>query len=264
VARPTAEAPAETDVPLLAWDLGPYRMRFTARAGGVSTGPYESLNLGWLTDDRHENVLANRRRLARACGLAPESVTMMWQRHGTDVWVAEDTGPHLAFADPANHENRPGDGCATAERGRALVALGADCLPVLLVATSGDRAACAAVHAGWRGLLAGVIERAAAVLADRFGAERLTAAIGPGAGGCCYEVSEEIAGAARDRFGADVTAGGSRMLDLPLAAERALEAGGADAVRRLGACTIHDGRFFSHRASGGVTGRQAGVVWIAP
>jgi YfiH family protein len=131
--------------------------------------------------------------------------------------------------------------------------LTADCLPIALARANG-RPALAVLHAGWRGLLAGIVERGAAAL----GKGPLAAAIGPGIGPCCYEVGDEVTAPFRDRFGEGVVAG--RNLDLAEAAERALRAAGVESVELVALCTsCEEGLFFSHRRDRGRTGRQ-GVV----
>jgi purine-nucleoside/S-methyl-5'-thioadenosine phosphorylase / adenosine deaminase len=205
---------------------------FTTRRGGVSDGPFASLNLGLWTDDDAARVRENRARVARLSG---GRIAQARQVHGTRVVAADPDAVEEA------------DGQVTAERGVAAMALTADCLPIALVAPEGV----AMLHAGWRGLADGVI--AAGVEALRgLGADEVAAAIGPGAGPCCYEVGEEVHAA----FG---TSG--RTLDLKALARERLEAAGVGAVHDCGLCTIHDERFFSHRRDRGVTGRQAGVAW---
>jgi copper oxidase (laccase) domain-containing protein len=112
----------------------------------------------------------------------------------------------------------------------------------------------AALHVGWRGLLAGIIEEAATVL----GEGPVAAAVGPGIGACCFEVGDEVAQPFRERFGDDILTG--RHLDLQEAAARALAAVGCESVERVGLCTsCEEALFFSHRRDRGVTGRQ-GIV----
>lgn len=206
---------------------------FTTRRGGVSEGPFASLNLGLLTDDAPANVRENRARVERLTG---GRLAQARQVHGTDVVEAEPE--HVAEA----------DGQVTTRRGVAAIALVADCLPIALVAPEGV----GMLHAGWRGLAGGVIGNGVAALRER-GAERIAAAIGPGAGPCCYEVGEEVHAA----FG---TSG--RTVDLKAIARERLEAAGVETVLDCGLCTMHDPeRFFSHRRDRGVTGRQAGIAW---
>jgi YfiH family protein len=206
---------------------------FTTRRGGVSEGPFQSLNLGLLTDDDPDRVRENRARVERISG---GRLAQARQVHGADV-VEADPGTMVEA-----------DGQATARRGVAAVALTADCLPIALVAPEGV----AMLHAGWRGLAGGVVGNGVDAL-RALGAERIAAAIGPGAGPCCYEVGDEVHAA----FG---TSG--RTVDLKAIARERLTEAGVEAVHDCGLCTMHDPeRFFSHRRDGGVTGRQAGVAW---
>jgi purine-nucleoside/S-methyl-5'-thioadenosine phosphorylase / adenosine deaminase len=220
---------------------------FTTRRGGVSEGPYESLNLGLWTDDAPERVAENRERVAGAVGIARERFAHGRQVHGTEVC-------RLAGAPPRG-EPRPADGQATSARSVAPIVLVADCLPVALVAPE----AVAMLHCGWRGLAGGVIPAGVAALRE-LGASDGVAAIGPGAGPCCYGVGEEVH-AAFASHGASARHG--RNLDLKAIARAELESAGVQDVRDVGLCTIcsDPALFFSHRRDGGVTGRQAGVAW---
>lgn len=231
---------------LLEPDLGaPYRVAFSTRLGGVSDGPYASLNLGILTEDEPGNVVANRKRLATEIGVDPESATMAWQVHGADVRRADGRG----IVRPGTPLERC-DGLWTDEPGRGLLLLTADCVPVALARANGTPGL-AVLHVGWRGLLAGIV--AAGVQA--LGGGPVAAAVGPGIGPCHYEVGDEVAAPFRDRFGDDVVVG--RNLDLPEATERALHAVGARTVERVPFCTYcEEELFFSHRRDRGVTGRQ--------
>jgi YfiH family protein len=157
----------------------------------------------------------------------------------------------------AKGQGEPGDGVWTDEPGRPLVVFTADCLPVALARANGDRPAIATLHVGWRGLLAGIVENAAAQLDGG----RLAAVIGPGIGACCYEVGEEVAAPFRARFGSEVVRNG--RLDLWHATERALTAAGVTTVSRLDLCTAcNPDLFFSHRREGGTTGRQGLIAYV--
>ena len=198
---------------LFEWEApGPYRVAFSSRTGGVSDGAFESLNLGVYTDDEPENVYENRRRLCARVGVEPETATMAWQFHSAEVVKADGRGvvtPGLEF--------ERCDGLWTDEPGRGVMLLTADCLPIAITRANGSPAV-AVLHAGWRGLLGGIVEAGAAAL----GGGTLAAAVGPGIGPCCYEVGDEVAAPFRERFGEDVVVG--RNLDLAEAAERALRA----------------------------------------
>jgi polyphenol oxidase len=234
---------------LFEWQApGPYRVAFSTRIGGVSEGAFASLNLGVYTDDDPNRVRENRRRLCAEVGIEPETATMAWQYHSAEVVKADGRGivtPGLEF--------ERCDGLWTDEAGRGLMLLTADCLPIAITRTNGAPAV-AALHAGWRGLLAGIVESGAASL----GGGELAAAIGPGIGKCCYEVGDEVAGPFRERFGDGVVVG--RNLDLAEAAERALRAAGCVTVERVDLCSsCEEALFFSHRRDRGRTGRQ-GIV----
>lgn len=216
---------------------------FSTRLGGVSEGAYASLNLGLLTDDEPPRVEENRRRLYEAVGADAWEVSWPRQVHGADVIRAGARGSEA-------------DGMWSDRPGEAMVVLTADCVPVALVRTDGAPAV-ALLHVGWRGLLAGVVEAAAAALGGR-----LAAAVGPAIGPCCYEVKEDVARPVGAALGRDLVRRG--RLDLPGAVERAIGVAGCERVERLGECTAcgHD-RYFSHRRDGGITGRQGAIAYVA-
>jgi polyphenol oxidase len=221
-------------------DLGSGQAAFSTRLGGVSERPYDSLNLGLLTDDAEEAVVDNRHRLASALGFESGQLVFARQVHGTRL-----VDHRLGSAE----EVVEADGHVVSEPGLAPLVFVADCLPVAMSGPGGV----AIVHAGWRGLAGGILAAAAeAVEAD-------SAAIGPGIGPCCYEVGQEVLTAFSD-LGEGVAKG--RMLDLPGVARRSLAKAGVERVESAGLCTsCEDELFFSHRRDEGRTGRQAGVVW---
>ncbi len=238
---------------LVAWEAAPpgYRVAFSTRLGGVSEGPYESLNLGVLTGDEPARVVENRTRLCDAAGADAETATMALQVHGARVVEATPRGVV-----------RPGtdydacDGLWTDRPGQALMLVTADCLPVALARERHPRRL-AALHVGWRGLLAGIVENG--VRAAGHGG--LAAAIGPGIGPCCYEVGEEVARPFRAAYGEDVMHG--RNLDLRAATERALRRAGCESVDSFDLCTsCEEGLFFSHRRDRGRTGRQGVIAYV--
>jgi YfiH family protein len=232
-------------LPLLWWDgPGPYEVAFSTRRGGVSSGPYESLNLGLLTEDEPENVEENRQRLCAAVGADPERVAMNRQVHAATVNRAT-----------AAERGKEGDGLWTDEPGLPMLKLTADCLPVALARQDG-RPALALLHAGRLGLLEGIVEAGVTTLGGK-----LAAAVGPGIGPCCYEVGDEIADAYRSRFGATAVRG--RHLDLWTVTEQILRAAGVTSVERLDVCTSCNAEFFSHRRDGGITGRQGVIGYVA-
>ncbi|MBJ7457017.1 MAG: laccase domain-containing protein [Thermoleophilia bacterium] len=230
------------------------RAVFTTRAGGVSEGGFTSLNLGNDRQDPDARIRENRARLCAELGIDPGRVCMGRQVHGAGVReVPDGDGGFLGHL----RDWPDGDGMVTATPGVALAVLGADCLPVLLWRRDTHRVG--AAHAGWRGLVAGVLEATARALGSPGEAG---AAVGPGIGPCCYPVSGEVRDAFAGRFGAEVVVG--EAVDLAAAARRALVAAGIpdEAVVTVGGCTAcAPGRFYSYRRDGAGTGRQAGIVW---
>lgn len=230
-------------------DLGGARAAFSTRLGGVSTGPFESLNLGILTDDERDAVIENRSRLAGALALDPARIPIGLQVHGAEL--ASHAGPQdpSPYALPGS-ELPSVDGHLVAEPGLAPLVFVADCLPVALHGPGGV----AMLHCGWRGLAAGILASGAAAVEAR------CAAIGPGIGRCCYEVGEEVLEGFAG-LGEGIAEG--RMLDLPEVARRLLREAGVEQIESAGLCTSCERElFFSHRRDGGVTGRQAGLAWI--
>ena len=227
----------------LAIDLPGAHVVFTSRRGGVSTGPYASLNLGFLTDDEPAAIAENRRRVE---ALTPGGLVQGQQVHGTHVRrVSEPT------------TSRPeSDGQATISPVVSPLVLTADCLPIAMAAPGGV----AMLHGGWRGLAGGIVAEGVRALDELGAGAPAAAAIGPGAGGCCYEVGEEVH-AHFAHHGAGVRDG--RKLDLKAVARKELEAAGVPEVRDSGVCTLcgDPELWFSHRRDGGVTGRQCGVIW---
>ena len=226
---------------MIRWEPPGYSVAFSTREGGVSAGPYESLNLGRMTGDEVERVDENRRLLCEAIDAEVSRLALNRQVHSTLVHRAE-----------AGARGEPGDGLWTDESGQPILAMTADCLPIALARADGPPAV-AVLHAGWRGLLAGIVRVGAETLGGR-----LQAAIGPAIGPCCYEVGEEVSAPFAGAFGADVVDG--RRLDLWSAAERALNTAGVDDVLRTDVCTFcSPNRFFSHRRTGKPRGVQ-GVI----
>lgn len=226
----------------------------TLRTGGTSVGPFASMNLGDHVGDDPAAVAANRARLVAELGL-PVDPCWLRQVHGTTVVEA---APGLAVPPEA-------DAAVTALPGLACAVLTADCLPVLLARRDGSRVG--AAHAGWRGLVAGVVEATVARLcADGGRPADLLAWLGPAIGPGAYEVGAEVREAllARDPGGGDALRPGRPghwWLDLYAAARRRLAAAGVTEVHGGAWCTATEaGRFFSYRRDGRC-GRQATLIW---
>lgn len=233
------------------------RHGFSTREGGVSTGPYKSLNLGRDVDDP-ANVDENRRRFVAALGLV-DPIVQVDQVHGNLVRDAEGAAGAKA------------DGLFTTKPNVAVGVRTADCAPVLVAATNEDDAviAVAAIHAGWRGATASIVERGIealeAVGADR---RRMTFAIGPTIGIDNFEVGPEVIEAAAASLGGETPPGmtavsGKPHLDLVGLLVRQLERLEVDMTRveTVGGCTFADpSLFFSHRRDKGVTGRHLSAI----
>ena len=225
---------------------GPYEVAFSTRLGGVSEGPFSSLNLGRKLGDIPERVDENRRRLCAATGADLDRLALNYQRHTA---VVNRAAPGVRGV--------IGDGLWTDEPEVPLLALGADCALVALARTNGDRPALAVLHAGWRGLLAGIADAAVAALGGR-----PVAVVGPTIGPCCYEVGEDVAAPFRACFGADVVRNG--RLDLWTSTERALLRAGCASVERLDLCTsCRPELFFSYRRDGKPRGGHGVLAHVA-
>jgi YfiH family protein len=238
-------------VPLLTTPL-PTPHGFTTRLGGVSEGPFHSLNLSPATGDDPEKVAENQRRVLSAFGHPP--VAALKQVHGTALHLVEGPGVW------------EGDGLLTTAPGLLLRVGVADCYPLLLYHPQG---AVAALHAGWRGVVGGILPKALALL-EALGLDPKEAhlAIGPGIGGCCYQVGEEVAeafqGAGLPTFRKDESAPGKYLLDLERAILLQAERAGISPKRtyRVGLCTACSQALFSHRRDRGRTGRMWGLVML--
>jgi YfiH family protein len=225
------------------------RAGFGSRVGGVSEAPFDTLNIGVLTDDSDAAVVENRGRLAAAVGIEPRNVPIGLQVHKADIAVHLAPQEPSPFAEPGTALEEV-DGHVVRHPGLAPLVLTADCLPVALAGPGGV----AMLHCGWRGLAAGIVGRGALAV------EATSAAIGPGIGPCCYEVGPEVLEAFAD-LGEGIADG--RMLDLPEVARRLLARAGVERVESAGLCTFCEADlFFSHRRDNGVTGRMGNLAWI--
>ncbi|MCC7409909.1 MAG: peptidoglycan editing factor PgeF [Phycisphaeraceae bacterium] len=238
---------------------------FSTRIGGVSKGPYASLNLGELAKDdatdANTAVAENYRRLREALGLARHVRSVVRQMHTGEV--------HVPPAGPIRPQDCPvADALVTEHPGLLLAVRVADCVPVLLADRSGRRVA--AVHAGWRGVAAGVVTHAVGVMRERFGVRPgdLAAAIGPCISLQHFEVGPEVAEQFR---GADLAAVideksfAKPHVDLQQAVRLQLRRAGVSesTIDGTDRCTFeHAGEFFSHRRDRGVTGRLAAVIAV--
>lgn len=211
---------------------------FTTRNGGFSPSPYASLNVGRLTDD--DPRLIEQNIAAVSDRIAATELQFLEQVHGDMIHLAERGIADMALADAA----------ITEDSGVALAATGADCPPVAL--SDGEHVAI--VHCGWRPVAACLIEKVAKELVPGF-----HAAIGPGICQDHFEVGPEVVEQLGESGAANVD---GRQLDLRGVIADRLRAAGADQITDVDRCTFCEpDEFFSHRRDGGVTGRQAGIVW---
>lgn len=228
-----------SDLRLLVDEIDGVRVAFTDRLGGVSVPPYESLNLAARVGDHPSMVGTNRRRAAEAAGFALDELALARQVHGRDlIEVLPGTAGVVG----------EGDALVASEPGVVLGILTADCAPVLLAGPGGIGVA----HAGWRGLVAGVIDVAVAWLGI---VER--AWVGPSIHSCCYAVGDEVLEAFRS---AGLPVADAGHVDTATAAVAALHRAGVAEVEVAAECTSCDARYFSYRRDG-LTGRQGAFVW---
>jgi YfiH family protein len=238
------------------WPAPPgVRAAFTLRSGGASAAPFATLNVGAHVGDDPKAVAENRRRLQCALRL-PAEPTWMEQVHGIEVLDLDATPLHPGVS------ILTADAAFTRRAGQVCVVQVADCLPVLLAARDGS--AVAALHAGWRGLAAGVLEATIKRLAIERGG--LIAWLGPGIGPVHFEVGEEVHSAflAHDEGAARAFVANARgrwQCDLVDLARARLAALDVPAVFGGSWCTYADAsRFFSYRRDGRC-GRMAALIW---
>ena len=231
----------------------PARVRafVTTRAGGVSKGPYATMNLSASNGDDAMDVARNR---AIACAALPGNPVWMRQVHGTDVLDLDRWSGDRPTADAA----------IASRSGRVCNVLTADCLPLLLCDGEGERVAVA--HAGWRGLAAGVIESTVAAMETP--TDKVLAWLGPAIGPRAFEVGPEVREAfvshdarAERAFAPHVP--GKFMADLYALARQRLESAGVTQVHGGGFCTYNEtDRFFSYRREK-LSGRMGAFIWLA-
>lgn len=251
------------ELPLLQADVIPagFRHGFTTRRGGVSEGVFASLNLGGRWGDEPARLAENHRRLTEACGSA--AVHFATQVHGRAVATV------TAGEEPAMTARRQADALVTANPGTCVGVYVADCVPI--VVADARTGACAAIHAGWRGTVAGVLGETLAHLVGACGArpQDLRVAIGPSIGPCCFEVGPEVVSAVEESDpgaraeGAIMAMAPRDHVDLWVLNQRQALSFGVppQAVEVARLCTSCDAaRFFSYRRDHGKTGQMAAFI----
>lgn len=224
----------------------------TTRHGGISPTPYDSLNLGWNTPDDPENVTENRRRLLASLGFQPGQLASTRQVHGSEVLVVDQPGRYDGF-----------DALITAQPGIILSVSVADCTPVLVC--DPETKAIAAIHAGWRGTVGGIVSKAIAMMKSRFNTNpsKCYAFIGACIDECSFEVDADVA----DHFIADFKRWDELarkfFIDLKAANQQQLLDAGipTDHIEVSPFSTVlHNEDYFSHRKERGITGRFSGMI----
>lgn len=229
------------------------------RIGGVSRGPFATLNLSAAVGDDPAAVRENHRRVLEPLGLDRKQVVSPWQVHGAAVAVVG--WEHRGRVPPKT------DAVVTVVPGVPLMMRFGDCTPVLLF--DPRRRAVGLAHAGWRGVVAGVAVATIQTMTERLGSlsADVWAGIGPTIGRCCYEVGTDVAPRIEGACprGADVlhAVDGRVHVDLPAAVESQLRAAGVERIEHAAMCTAcRVDEFFSHRAEGGRTGRFGVVIGL--
>lgn len=248
----------------MASDVLPARHAFTTRFGGVSEGPFESLNLSSGRGDDPEAVRENYRRVAALMGAEIDDCAVTKQVHGDVVRIVTREDRHRCMSKVPYEA----DGIVTAEKGLPLFCFTADCVPVLLL--DPENAVAGAIHCGWRSSAADILKNAVEQM-ERLGArrEKLRAALGPAIGRCCFETDEDVPLALTAYLRGDTEglfekrADGKTLVDLRLANKRRLlQLGlGEEHIDLSAECTFcsHD-KYWSHRYTKGIRGGQAACI----
>lgn len=242
------------------WETYPGLLHgFLGRRGGHSTGSYAGLNLSFRVGDDVAVVKDNMCDMKKAVGIHDARIITMKQVHGNNVIEVKDR--NIKEAGEA-------DGMYTAEREVYLGVLTADCVPILFVAPA--HRVVAAVHAGWRGTLAGIVAKTVRSFRDHYGLEprSIEAALGPAIGACCYEVKEDVSRPLMERWGELATPfvherSGKTFVDLKGLNAAILQSAGVpmEQIHQLGPCTsCTPSEFYSYRRERKETGRQISFI----
>lgn len=240
---------------------GPVELAFTDRHGGVSSAPFDSLNLGWSGGDDPDAMAENHRILMDdfAPGEGVERLAELGQVHGSEVLRVGPDGPRH---DVHGHLHGIGDGLVTAEPGVTLSVRAADCVPVLLADT--EARVIGACHCGRSGVVAGIVPATVAAMRE-LGAASVIAWLGPHVCGACYEVPRALQDevAAVEPATEATTSWGTPSLDVGAGVRVQLEREDVEVVD-VSRCSMESPDLFSYRREGRLSGRQAGLVRLTP
>lgn len=235
---------------------------FTTRVGGVSTGIFDSLNLGFHRGDEDENIPENYRRLGSAIGFAPENTVLTWQTH-SDIVRTVTKADHNGL----DHRGYPQcDGLITNDPGTALVIFTADCTPLLF--WDPVTGAVGAAHAGWRGTAAQIGRKTVEAMVSNFGCDpkNIRAAVGPNIGKCHFETDADVPQAIQASYGPEAEPfiekrGEKYFLDLKAINALSIGSAGVEHIDISTHCTYcHPELFWSHRYTQGNRGSQGAVI----
>jgi polyphenol oxidase len=244
------------------------RHGFSVRDGGVSSGPFASMNLSFTLGDSKENVLENYDKMADALEVERSQMTSVWQAHTSHIKVVDASDFGKGITRPKDAEEI--DGMVTNVKGLTLVTLHADCLPLYFL--DPVRKAIGLTHSGWRGTQKAICIRTLEAMERAFGSRRedMLVCIGPGIGRTAFEVGPEVVEAFVELLGekrsGDVLIPmqlGTSMLDLTLANEMLLMEAGIRREKLFAAnlCTFsRPDLFFSHRRDGSARGSMAAFL----
>jgi uncharacterized protein, YfiH family len=238
---------------------------FCTRRGGASQDEYKSLNMSFREGDEEFRVLSNWDRLATAFAIPMEQFLVVNQVHGDAIFVIKQHGSFFSTRDELNY-----DAIVTSRANLAICIKTADCAPVFIV--DKVKKVIAVVHAGWRSSALGISAKVIKLMQNQYGSlsENILVAIGPSIGCCCYEVDQATADAFRQQNNYELFLQQGKkkdkwMLDLPEANRlQILEAGVPENNIEVSefCTTCNQDMFFSHRGSGGITGRQINFMMI--